>query len=130
MPIAKGCRFKIIYPPEYTVDRQLTSIQGSGFFQPLGGQVEFTHSETTNSVEIIGCRVNYGIFTSGIIILRSVLNQQFVKTSESFQLLMTEFSDVTYSKVYQKLTTGFIIPDTQQRPGDMKGLMWAESRLV
>lgn len=74
MPIQKDCRLKIVYPQEYTVNEKLTFIYGSGFFAPLGGAVDFTANYTENSVEIIGCQRNHGIFTSGIVSLLRVLN--------------------------------------------------------
>lgn len=43
---------------------------------------------------------------------------------------MTEINDVSYTKVYQQVTKNFIIPESQQRPGDMKGTMTATSLLV
>jgi hypothetical protein len=43
---------------------------------------------------------------------------------------MTELTDVEYNNVYQKLEKDFIILDSQQRPGDMKGSMTARSLLV
>jgi hypothetical protein len=43
---------------------------------------------------------------------------------------MTEEKDITYAKVSQKITDGFIISEEQQRPGDMQGTITAPSTLV
>ena len=44
MPVQKACRIKIIYPEDYKLTSELDSLEGSGFFAPLGGEgaLEFT----------------------------------------------------------------------------------------
>lgn len=37
MPIPYGCRIKLIYPPEFTITSELTSITGTGFLEGEGG---------------------------------------------------------------------------------------------
>jgi len=53
-----------------------------------------------------------------------------VRTIDSFKIYMTEDSDMDFIRVYQQVTTGFIVPVSQQRPGDMKGSLSATSPLV
>jgi hypothetical protein len=56
MPIQRGCRFKILYPPEFKISNKLNSYSGSGFFRPIGGSIEVNKNYTENTVEIIACK--------------------------------------------------------------------------
>ena len=60
MPIQQGCRIKIIYPEVFKITDKLTSMDGSGFFAPKGGQVQFELDIENNSFEVVACQKNYG----------------------------------------------------------------------
>ena len=84
-------------------------MEGSGFFAPEGGQVQFELDIENNSFEVIACQKNYGQFMFGILDLHKVLNQPYVIETESFEIYMTTLSDITYSKPYQQVTSDFIV---------------------
>ena len=113
MPIQKGCRVKVIYPSDYRITNRLTSMDGSGFFAPIGGSVEFKVNPESNSFEVIACKQNFGQFTSGILTIQQVLNQDYVHNSGTFKIFMTEEKDIEFAKVSQSITSGFIIPEEQ-----------------
>lgn len=58
------------------------------------------------------------------------MNQVYIHDSASFEIYMTEEKDKTFSRVYQKITSGFIVLQDWQRPGDMQGKIEASSTLV
>ena len=105
-------------------------MEGSGFFAPQGGQVQFELDIENNSFQVVACQRNYGQFMFGILDLHKVLNQPYVIETESFQIYMTTLDDITFSKPYQQIITGFNVDTSQYRPGDMKGRVVAQNTLV
>jgi hypothetical protein len=39
MPVAYGCRIRIVYPPDMKVGVELDALRGTGFMEPLGDTV-------------------------------------------------------------------------------------------
>lgn len=74
--------------------------------------------------------MNYGSFTDGILTLKLIFNQPYVKTTDTFKLYMTELNDINFKKTYQKLESGFIIEESRQRPGDMQGYIETDTLTV
>jgi len=53
-----------------------------------------------------------------------------VDDTETFKIYMTQQSDESFLSSYIKLESGFIIKESQQRPGAMLGSIKASSYLV
>ena len=51
------------------VTNELLQIQGTGFFEPLGGVVNFIADIDNNIVTVTACQKNFGQTTSGILTL-------------------------------------------------------------
>ena len=76
IPVQRGCRIRIVYPSDMTVDEQLVKVEGIGFAQPAPGQqfLVYTIDKSQNSVDIIACENNYGLTTLGTFTLSKVKN--------------------------------------------------------
>ena len=59
-------------------------MEGSGFFAPDGGEVDFSIDIPNNSFEVVACKTNFGLFQTGILDLTSILNQPYVMDTQSF----------------------------------------------
>jgi len=82
------------------------------------------------SLEIFACNKYHGSFMQGTLSVSRMMNQEYVHTTESFVIWMTEATDQKYTKKYQIVDRGFIISKEQQRPGAMTGKLSAASTLV
>jgi len=129
MPLQQNCLVKIQYPSDFKIDKTLTSVEGSGFFAPIGS-IKITPNYEENSLEVEACQLNFGSFTTGILTLSKVMNQPFVEDSGSFKISMTDKTDIEYNKVFQVVIEGFIVREDQQRAGAMTGSIVASSQLV
>ena len=74
IPIQKGCNVRIVFPTDFLVDDNLVAIEGSGFFEPESGVVDFTHKEGSNTVELESCKKNFGTRTDGNLQLTRIRN--------------------------------------------------------
>ena len=55
IPIQRGCRVKIIYPPTLLVTDRLITLTGSGFFEPPQDLLEFSKDLEENSLTLTAC---------------------------------------------------------------------------
>lgn len=130
IPIQYGCRVRIVYPVDMKIGSALTLLEGTGFFAPAGGTLQFTANATNNSVDLVACKKNYGQHTAGILTLTRVLNQPFKHDLETFKIYMAVEIDSNFDNVYQRITSGFAIKAAQQKAGLMTGRIEAKSNLV
>lgn len=130
IPVQYGCRVRIVYPTDMRVGGELGLLTGTGFFQPAGDTLEFTANYEKNSVDLVACRRNYGQQTAGILTLTRIRNQNFKHDLETFKIYMTLERDTEFNNVYQKVTSGFTVPASQQKAGRMEGKIEAGSTLV
>lgn len=132
MPIPYGCLIKIIYPSEFSISSELTTISGTGFLQGEGSApITFT-AEPYENREILfsACKENFGSITTGSLTLALVHNQEQKKETASFQIFMTDESDTAFEHVFQQITEGFSVGIEQQKAGFMTGEIEPSSLVI
>ena len=95
-----------------TVGSELGRITGTGIFEPLGGTLEFKADYSKNSIDFIACQKNFGLQTSGILMLERIQNQLYKHDLDTFKIYRTIERDTQFIQVYQQVTEGFIVRES------------------
>ena len=70
-------------------------------------------NETERSVELLACNKNYGRYNFGALNLYRILNQPFVKETDTFRIYMTTKDDTSFENSFIVLDKDFIVPESQ-----------------